>query len=411
MKTRDTARRNPKEDPVWKPTQVQFLYRHKNRRYYVRTFAGGKEKWTSLRTTLLTVARNRMREHVDAAERERGPGPAATADGKLSFGGALAIYRERLAEAVVRPNTRAYREAGVKLVLKTWEGIEEQNVRRVTPEAVCRWLRHLRDSAKPYVPKRAKSAARNSTGASLTTLKCALEAVRLVLDIAVEAGHLHANPARHEKVRALAAQLFKAARRRRAEKGPAHIPTREEFTRLIAGVRAAGVSDCRASADFLSFIAFSGARKSEAANATWADVDFDRGNIRLRMTKSGEGRTVPMFPEMRDLLTRMKRERENVGPSDPVLLVREAQGFINSTCKRLGIPRFTHHALRAMFGTTCLEAGIDVRTVAEWLGHRDHGALLLKTYSHVRPEHVREMVAKVSFGMPASPSATTPAGT
>ena len=46
------------------------------------------------------------------------------------------------------------------------------------------------------------------------------------------------------------------------------------------------------------------------------------------------------------------------------------------------------------------------RTEAEWLGHRDHGALLLKTYSHVRPEHVREMVAKVSFGMPASPNGT-----
>ncbi len=47
------------------------------------------------------------------------------------------------------------------------------------------------------------------------------------------------------------------------------------------------------------------------------------------------------------------------------------------------------------------EADIDVRTVAEWMGHRDHGALLLKTYSHVRPEHVREMVGRVRFG--ASP--------
>lgn len=57
------------------------------------------------------------------------------------------------------------------------------------------------------------------------------------------------------------------------------------------------------------------------------------------------------------------------------------------------------------------EAGIDVRTVAEWLGHKDHGALLLKTYSHVRAEHEREMVAKVSFGMPGPPSAPTRAAT
>lgn len=65
----------------------------------------------------------------------------------------------------------------------------------------------------------------------------------------------------------------------------------------------------------------------------------------------------------------------------------------------------------APFTTTCLEAGIDVRTVAEWLGHKDHGALLLKTYSHVRPEHEREMVAKVTFGMTVPPSVPSPAAT
>ncbi|HPA21087.1 MAG TPA: tyrosine-type recombinase/integrase [Verrucomicrobiae bacterium] len=124
----------------------------------------------------------------------------------------------------------------------------------------------------------------------------------------------------------------------------------------------------------------------------WADVDFGRGNIRLRMTENGEGRTVPMFPEMRELLARMKQARGDVAPDDTVLLVREAQGFINSACKRLGIPRFTHRVLRAMFGTTCLEAGIDVRTVAEWMGHKDHGSLLLKTCSHIRADHESEMV-------------------
>ena len=30
------------------PTQVQFLYKHRNGRYYVRAFAGGKEKWTNI---------------------------------------------------------------------------------------------------------------------------------------------------------------------------------------------------------------------------------------------------------------------------------------------------------------------------------------------------------------------------
>src|SRR4029077_9180535 len=49
------------KETVSSPTQAQFFYRHRNERYYVRTFAGGKEIWTSLKTRLLTVARNRMK--------------------------------------------------------------------------------------------------------------------------------------------------------------------------------------------------------------------------------------------------------------------------------------------------------------------------------------------------------------
>jgi DNA-directed RNA polymerase specialized sigma24 family protein len=101
-----------KKEPVWSPTQVQFLYRHRNGRYYVRTFAGGKEKWTSLRTKLLTLARNRMKDYVDAAERQRTTGNTSEAIGRLTFSEAITTYREQLQEAAIRPNTKAYREAG-----------------------------------------------------------------------------------------------------------------------------------------------------------------------------------------------------------------------------------------------------------------------------------------------------------
>jgi hypothetical protein len=80
------------KETVWGPTQVQFLYRHRNGRYYVRTFAGGKEKWNSPRTKLLTVSRNRMKEHVDAAERQRTTGNTAEAVGKMTVGEAVATY-------------------------------------------------------------------------------------------------------------------------------------------------------------------------------------------------------------------------------------------------------------------------------------------------------------------------------
>ncbi|MEI9897872.1 MAG: tyrosine-type recombinase/integrase [Chthoniobacter sp.] len=109
-----------------------------------------------------------------------------------------------------------------------------------------------------------------------------------------------------------------------------------------------------------------------------------------------------MTDEMRSLLERMKAERAATTPDSPVLLVKEAQGFITSACRKLGIQRFTTHALRHLFGTACLEASVDVRTVASWLGHKDNGALLLKVSSHVRHEHEAEMIRKVRFA-PVAP--------
>jgi integrase len=397
MKAATSKEVTGQKQTVWSPTQVQFLYRHKNGRYYVRVFACGNEKWTSLKTKLLSVAKNRMKEHVDAAERQRTTGNSAEAVGSLSFGEAMAHYREHLAVADIRPNTKGYREAGLKLVLRSWPGVEGLNVRRITSKMVEEWLRRFKASAVPYVPPRAKTAARNSTGASMTTIKCALDAVRQVLDVAVTAGHLYANPARNSTVTDSARRMFKASRREREESSPLRLPTREEFLGLVENIRGAGFSDCKAAADYVQFIAFCGARKSEASNVLWSDINFDRETIHLRVTKNGASRFVPMTGEMRQLLEKMQSERKQTTPNQRVLLVKEAQGFITSACRKLGIQRFTTHALRHLFGTTCLEAGVDVRTVAGWLGHKDNGALLLKLYSHIRDQHEAEMIRKVRF--------------
>ena len=49
-----------------------------------------------------------------------------------------------------------------------------------------------------------------------------------------------------------------------------------------------------------------------------------------------------------------------------------------------------------MFITDALKKSIDVKTIAEWQGHRDGDKFILDTYSHVRrPHHDRmaEMLA------------------
>ena len=64
-------------------------------------------------------------------------------------------------------------------------------------------------------------------------------------------------------------------------------------------------------ADPVRFLAFGGFRKSEAANITWADCDLEKGEIVVRGdpetgTKNWDIRRVPMIPEMRQLLERLR---------------------------------------------------------------------------------------------------------
>ena len=41
--------------------------------------------------------------------------------------------------------------------------------------------------------------------------------------------------------------------------------------------------------------------------------------------------------------------------------------------------------------------GVDIPTVSRWLGHKDGGALPMKTYGHLRCEHSIAQAQKVSF--------------
>jgi 3-dehydroquinate synthase len=42
-----------------------------------------------------------------------------------------------------------------------------------------------------------------------------------------------------------------------------------------------------------------------------------------------------------------------------------------------------------------IEQGVDVPTVAKWLGHKDGGALAMRTYGHIRDQHSLEQARKL----------------
>jgi integrase len=143
-------------------------------------------------------------------------------------------------------------------------------------------------------------------------------------------------------------------------------------------------------------------RKGEANALEWRDVDLDTGEIIVRgdpesRTKNWELRRVPLIPDARTLFERMRRERAEEPLNAKVFLVRECQKALDRACKKVGTDRITHHDLRHLFATRCIESGVDIPTVSRWLGHKDGGALAMKTYGHLRREHSISQAQRVTF--------------
>ena len=77
---------------------------------------------------------------------------------------------------------------------------------------------------------------------------------------------------------------------------------------------------------------------------------------------------------------------------------------MDRAAKIVGMERITHHDLRHLFATICIESGVDVPTVSRWLGHKDGGALAMKVYGHLRDEHSAVQAQRVKFSITNSES-------
>jgi integrase len=180
------------------------------------------------------------------------------------------------------------------------------------------------------------------------------------------------------------------------------LPGFSKFSEFIMVMENAGTRFSHSCADLARFLAYGGFRKSEAANIQWQDCDFAENKITVfgdpeSRTKNGRFRSVPMIPDMALLLGRLRKERPDAKPTDRVMLVQECQKSMDRTAKVVGMSRITHHDLRHLFATRGIESGVDIPTVSRWLGHKDGGALAMKTYGHLRNEHSQAMAQKVKF--------------
>lgn len=356
----------------WEKTRLQNLLRHKkSKRYYARIWRGGKEVWKSLKTAHFGVAEVRLAEY----KKEQRAGlnvEAVTSNAKMTFGEAALVLTMRIDESTtIKSSTRRYWKETMEALKKSWPLVFSSEIRKITPAACQEWARTYSQSV------------------GATRFNGALTTLRRVFQIAVDSGVVYSNPAH-------------TISRMTAKAKKLELPTRAQFTAFVAELEAGGGRDSQNCADLVQGLAFTGCRIGESKHIEWRDIDFETGEITVKGdpdegTKNGEIRRVPMISQARDLFSRMKAARSDEPSTSPVFRVHECQKAMTRAANLVGMERITHHDLRHFFATVCIESGVDIPTVSRWLGHKDGGALAMRTYGHLRREHSVSQARKVSF--------------
>jgi integrase len=360
-------------DGQWRsfPKVPHLLQYVNNGNYYGRIKVGGKIIRESLKTNIWTTAKLRLtdflKEHQEARNDTIPP----------KFSEAVNRFKKELAnDPDTKPQSKDYRLWCLRKIETSWPELWNLRIDEITPQACKEWAANLcPEIADHYY---------NNTIATL----------RQVLDSGINAHHESGG----QPIKNPASEL----KRVRVKQKDLKLPEASHFQELIENLRKGSGGWGPRIADLVEFLSYGGMRiHSEAVLVTWEDIDWRRKEIIVRgrpdtRTKNGEIRRVPILPNMEVLLTRMKDQLGGVCIGK-ILQVNKCQEALDRACHEIGISRITHHDLRHLFATRCIESGVDIPTVSKWLGHKDGGALAMKTYGHLRNEHSQAMAAKVKF--------------
>jgi integrase len=134
-----------------------------------------------------------------------------------------------------------------------------------------------------------------------------------------------------------------------------------------------------------------GMRMSEQYGLRWKQVDFERRQIHLLRTKNGDPRTIPLNSIALAALRELQAGQAEPGtePVFPSLRTGDAlqgsRGWFSTALDEAKVLDYTWHCNRHTFASRLVMAGVDLRTVAELLGHRT--LQMVMRYSHLAPEH------------------------
>jgi len=174
-----------------------------------------------------------------------------------------------------------------------------------------------------------------------------------------------------------------------------------ELTRLLEACRS---SDRDELYPVVLLLLATGARREEVVGLRWSEVNLREGVITFVRTKSGKSRSIPISGEalqilkQRDKVRRLDTDlifpaksiinrRRKQSDSDPERRSTDLRKAWTKALRDAEIEDFRMHDLRHTAASYLAMAGVDMRTIAEILGHSN--VVVTQRYAHLTTEHLR----------------------
>ena len=148
------------------------------------------------------------------------------------------------------------------------------------------------------------------------------------------------------------------------------------------------------------FLYSTGCRIAEALSVRWRDIDFSRGSL-VVTGKGSKQRLVILGKPAVAALKELEAESPGAEADSPVFLAsrkggamsrRLAERRMKKYLEAAGLPGdLSPHKLRHSFATHLLDAGADLRSVQEMLGHSSLSTTQI--YTHVSVERLKDVYA------------------
>ena len=142
-----------------------------------------------------------------------------------------------------------------------------------------------------------------------------------------------------------------------------------------------------------ALMVYAGLRRGEVARLMWNDINLNKEELYLRQTKNYEERVIPLHPELKTLLKTMKKDVGRVVPISEDQIGRRMKYWL----REAGFGHIRPHDLRHTFASNLIMAGVDIRTVAELLGHKS--LAVTQIYTHLLDSHKREAIKRLRYGI------------